>query len=233
MNRFLRIGLFAIGLGMLMMSVSATDANAQGPLTEILRRMDLSNKALQSLTASVTMVKTNTQLGLADTTVGTMSYLPKTAQHPMYIRIDWTKPLEEHMSVIGDKYELYRPRLQQVIRGKTDSAKNNAAAGGALGFISMSKDQLKTNYDLTYVDRELLNDGTKTSHIHLTPKMTTSYKSAELWVDDDGFPRQALITEKNNDTTNVLLSDIKKNLTINASIFTLKYDKGKVKVISN
>ena len=231
MNRFLRIGLFAIGLGIFMSSVSVTDTAAQGPLTEILRRMDLNNKALQSLTAKVTMVKTNTQLGIADTTSGNINYLPKTGGRPMYIRVDWTQPVEEQMSVIGNSYELYRPRLGQVIQGKTDSAKNNAAAGGALGFMSMSKEQLNANYERSYVDRELLADGTKTSHIHLTPKMAMSYQSAELWVDDDGFPRQALIAEKNNDTTKVLLSDIKKNLTLNASIFRLNYDRKKVRII--
>ena len=231
MNRFLRMGLMVIGMGVLISSVSVTDAKSQNILGEILRRMDLNNKSLQSLKADVTMVKTNTQLNVSDTTVGSTSYLPKKGGRVMYVRIDWTKPVEEQVSVIGDSYELYRPRLQQVIVGKTNSAKNNAAAGGALGFMSMSREQLKANYEVIYVDRELLSAGTKTSHIRLTPKTVSGYKLADLWVDDDGFPRQSMITEQNNDTTTVLLFNIQKNVTLIGSIFKLNYDKKKVKII--
>ncbi len=46
---------------------------------------------------------------------------------------------------------------------------------------------------------------------------------ADLWVDGDGIPRQARITENNNDTTTVLLSDIRRNETLKAEIFKLKY----------
>ena len=66
----------AIGLSVLISVVSVAETNAQ-VLNEILRRMDVNNKALQSLTASLTMVKTNTQLNVSDTTTGTTSYLPK------------------------------------------------------------------------------------------------------------------------------------------------------------
>lgn len=232
MSKFIRSGVFVIGLGLLISSVSVTEAKAQNILGEILRRMDLNNKSLQSLRADVSMTKYNAQLNITDPpTIGSTSYLPKTAKHVMYVRIDWTKPVEEQVSVIGDAYELYRPRLQQVIVGKANSSKNNASVGGALSFMSMSKSQLAANYDVIYVDREELGGGTKTSHIHLTPKTDTSYKSADLWVDDDGFPRQATITERNGDTSTVLLSNILKNVTLKAEIFKLNYDKKKVKVI--
>ena len=123
--------------------------------------------------------------------------------------------------MIGDKYELYRPRLNQIIEGRVDKAKNNAAAGGALGFMNMGRAQLKANYNVDLVGEENLKDGTLTWHLLLTPKAATSYKSADLWIDKDGTPRQARILEKNNDSTTVLLERIKKNITLNASIFKL------------
>ena len=230
MSKFIRSGLFVIWLGLLISSVSVTEAKSQNILGEILRRMDLNNKSLQSLKAKVTMTKYNPQLNVKDITEGSTSYLPKTDKHVMYVRIDWTTPVEEQVSVIGDAYELYRPRLQQVIVGKTNSSKNNASVGGALSFMSMSKSALAANYDVIYVDRENLAGETKTSHIHLTPKTATSYKSADLWVDDDGFPRQATITERNDDTTTVLLSNIQKNITLKASIFKLDYPKSVKKI---
>lgn len=199
------------------------EANGQGILSEILKRMDMYNKSLQSLQADVTMVKYNSQLGIPDTSVGSTSYLPKGKKTPMYVRIDWTKPVQEQMAVIGENYELFRPRLNQVIQGKVDKAKNNAAAGGALGFMNMGRDQLKANYNIEFVGEENLKDATHTWHLLLTPKVPTSYKSADLWVDQNGTPRQARITEKNNDTTTVLLENLKKNLTLNASIFKLNY----------
>jgi outer membrane lipoprotein-sorting protein len=96
--------------------------------------------------------------------------------------------------------------------------------------MNMSKEQLKTNYDVIYVGEEQISGGAKTWHIQLTPKAATSYKLADLWIDGDGVPRQAKITEKNNDTTTVLLSNIVRNETINASIFKLKYPNSVKKV---
>ena len=211
-------------------ALSASTAKAQ-VLTEVLRRMDINNKSLQSLRADVTMVKTNTQLGESDTTTGTTSYLPKSGNRVMYVRIDWTKPVEEQISVIGDSYELYRPRLNQVIQGKTNGTKTSASAGGALAFMSMSKEQLKANYDVTYLGEENISGGTTTWHLQLIPKSKTTYKQAELWVDKDGMPRQAKVTEQNNDTTTVLLANIRKNETIKGDTFRLAYDKKKVKII--
>lgn len=230
MNKVSRVGIIAICLGFFFSTVSVSEAKAQNILGEILSRLDKYNKSLQSLRADVTMVKHNPQLNVSDTMVGTTSYLPKTGKRVMYVRIDWTKPVEEKISVIGDDYELYRPRLNTVIRGKTQKAKNSASVGGALGFMNMSKDQLKANYDVIYIGEEQISGGFKTWHIQLTPKTATNYKLADLWIDGDGVPRQAKITEKNNDTTTVLLSNIVRNDTINASIFKLKYPNSVKKV---
>jgi outer membrane lipoprotein-sorting protein len=233
MKKVVRISIISACLGIVFSAVSVSESRAQGVLSEILRRMDVYNKSLQSLKADLTMVKTNTQLNISDTTTGSTSYLPKSAKtkNLMYVRIDWTKPVDEQISVIGDKYELYRPRLGQVIQGQTTKAKNNASVGGALGFMSMSKDQLKANYDVVYIGEEQISGGVKTWHLQLNPRTPTSYKTAELWVDADGTPRQAKITENNGDSTTVLISNIQKNATIKADIFKLAYDKKKVKII--
>lgn len=230
MNKVFRYSFLALGLALLVSSISVKQAHAQNVLGEILRRMDLNNKSLQSLRADVTMVKTNVQIGESDTTYGNTSYLPKTPKRGSYVRIDWTRPVEEQISVIGDTYELFRPHLNQVIVGKVEKAKNSAAAGGALGFMNMSKAQLQANYSAVFIGKENISGGIETAHIQLTPKVPTSYKLADLWVDADGMPRQAKITEQNNDTTTVLLSNIQKNVTLRADIFKLKYP-GSVKKI--
>jgi len=230
MRKALRYSFFVVSFGLLISSVSVKEVKAQNILGEILRRMDLNNKSLQSLRSEVTMVKTNVQINDSDTTYGNTSYLPKTAKRGTYVRIDWTRPVEEQISVIGDTYELYRPKLNQVIVGKVDKAKNGAAAGGALGFMNMSKAQLQTNYSVVYLGEEQISGGTRTWHIQLTPKVPTSYKLADLWVDSDGMPRQAKITEQNNDTTTVLLSNIQKNVSLDGKIFKLSYPSSVKKI---
>jgi outer membrane lipoprotein-sorting protein len=223
MNSLIRQSIILFSLA-LIFGVSASESNGQ-VLSEVLRRMDMYNKSLQSLQANVTMEKHNPQLNVTDTSVGTTSYLPKMGKQPMYVRIDWTKPAVEQIAVIGDRYELYRPRLKQVIRGTVDRTKNSAAAGGALGFMNMSRDQLRANYDIQLVGTESVKDGTLTWRLLLTPKVRTSYKTAELWVDKDGTPRQVKISEHNNDSTTVRLDDIRKNVTVKADIFKLRIPK--------
>jgi outer membrane lipoprotein-sorting protein len=209
------------------LSVSETSAQ---PIRAILKRMDEHNKSLTSLRADVTMVKHNPQLNVSDTSFGATSYLPASGKRGRYVRIDWTKPVQEHISVIGESYELYRPRLNQVIVGQVGKAKNNASVGGALSFMNMNKKQLEANYDIVYLGEEKISGGISTWRLQLTPTVATSYKIAELWVDADGMPRQAKIVEQNNDTTTVLLSNLKKNLTLNGSIFKLDYPKNAKKI---
>ena len=221
------VSAIAMGFGVL----STTTINAQGPKGQILNRMDAHYKGLSSLQCAVTMVKHNLQLDETDINEGSTTFLPAFGKRKMFVRLDWVKPLEEHIVVKDKNYELYTPRRGQIIVGTTDSS-NNPAAGGALAFLSMSKQQMTANYDIVVVsENEQIKDGTNTFHLLLTPKVATSYKTADLWVDVDGMPRQAKITERNNDTTTVLLTKIQKNVKVNVSIFTLDYDKKKVKVI--
>lgn len=224
MNKALRSIAATLAFALLAVVGLGTQAQAQhrGVLGEILHRMDEHNKSLVSLKADVQMDKLNAQLGETDTTTGTTSYLPKTAKRVMYVRINWTRPVEEQIVIIGDSYKLYRPRLGQVINGKVDSMKSNKnVPGNALAFMSMSQEQLKANYEVNYIGQE-----SNLWHIELVPKIKTSYKTAELWVDSNGMPTQAKIIEQNNDTTTVKLSNIQKNVSISASDFNLVLPKG-------
>src|SRR6476620_6268866 len=216
MNKAFRLGVVSVGIAIMLFFSTAPNAKAQGVLREILNRMDTMNKSLVSLKADVRMDKFEATLGDTDTSTGTTSYLPKTSKRVMYARIDWAKPAVENIVVIGDSYRLYRPRLNQVIEGKVDKAsKNSHVPGNALAFMSMSKAQLQDNYTVNYIGQETAN-GTLTWHLALVPKVKTSYKTAELWVDPNGMPIQSKIIEQNNDSTTIVLSNIQKNVTINA-----------------
>lgn len=210
----------------LCIGVFAGATPAQGPLGQILDRLDIHNKALSSVRSDVTMVKHNSQLGVSDTYLGSTSYVPKTAKKAkgrMYVRLDWTKPAVEQISIIGEDYKLYKPSINQVYIGKVASAKKGPSVSGPLAFMHMSKEQLRANYTTRYIGEEQISGGIKTWHLELIPKSPTSYKSADLWVDGDGMPRQAKIVEQNNDTTTILLTNIQKNIKIKPDIFKLKY----------
>lgn len=228
MRRVLRFGQVAILVAFFTGILAVSEIRAQGPLGQILNRMDTHYKALSSLQADLTMVKADPNLGAGgvDTVSGNINYLPKTAKRPMYVRLNWTKPSEEWMVVIGETFMTFRPRINEGYTGKADKTTKNNKAGGALAFISMSKEQLKANYDILFVAQEQISGGTETWHLQLTPKTPQSYKLAEMWVDGDGMPRQFKVTEKNNDTSTFLLTNLKKNLTINGNIFHLDIPKG-------
>ncbi|MBA3352814.1 MAG: outer-membrane lipoprotein carrier protein LolA [Blastocatellia bacterium] len=229
MNRVLRFLLPVIAIAFLF-SASATEVSAQDILRKILKRMDDNNKSLTSLKGNIKMSKFNAQLGENDLTEGDVSYLPGRSDKQIFVRIDWAKPVVEHLAIANGQYVLYRPRTKQAIVGKVDSAKGNSKSGGALAFMSMSKDQLSANYDVKYAGEETVSSGVNTFHLILTPKTATTYKSADLWVDANGMPVQAKIVEKNNDTSTILLSNIQRNATIKTGVFKISPPKD-VKIV--
>ena len=229
MNKYLRFILPTVAV-IFLFNAAATETPAQ-ILREILKRMDDNNKSLVSLKSSIKMNKLNPQLGENDLFEGDLNYLPGRSQKQIYVRIDWAKPVVEHLAIANGKYVLYKPRTKQAISGRVDSAKGNSKTGGALAFMTMSKAQLSANYDVRYAGEETVNSGVRAWHLVLTPKSATSYKSADLWVDANGMPVQAKIVERNNDVTTVLLSNIQRNATIKASVFDMKPLLKGVKII--
>lgn len=224
MKSLFRLSLTAIAFLFVFNIFAVTETKAQGVLGEVLKRMDTHNKSLTSLKANVAMDKFNSQLDEQDLYEGKATYLPQKGRNA-YVRIDWSKPVEESLVVVREEYMLYRPRLKQAIVGNVDKATGSGTSNGALSFINMSKAQLMANYTIIYIGQENLSGGTATWHIELTPKKATSYKKADLWVDANGMPLQMKVTEKNNDTTTVLLSKLEKNVTINPSVFVIKTPK--------
>lgn len=223
MKKILRYAFMAVAIASV---VSAGAAQAQ--ISEVLTRLDAYNKRLSTLQADVTMLKHNPQLRTTDTLIGTTILVQKCKSQKMCVRLDWKtengRPKQESVSVIADDYELYSGGSRnQVIYGKVNQAKGSPQAGSALAFMSMSKSQLKANYDIAYLGAVKLSNGRDAWHLELTPKAATSYKAAEIWVDTDGMPRQAKVIERNSDTTTVLLTNDVPNEKINLGVFKLNY----------
>lgn len=203
-----------------------TEVSAQGgKLGEILRRMDQHNKGLTTLRTKVTMGKQDTRLGDdPEIRTGTAIYVRRQGKDAM-VRIDWTQP-NESLAVADGKYTIYRPRLSMAYTGSVKKASTDTKGSSALAFMNMSKAELDANYTAAYLGEAKLSDGTDTIHIQLTPKQKATYKSAELWIDVDGMPRQSKIIEANDDITTVLLSGLEKNISLKASDFKISYPDG-------
>ncbi|MGI8639704.1 MAG: LolA family protein [Pyrinomonadaceae bacterium] len=227
MKTFLRLGLTAIALILFFNAFAVTETKAQTVLGEILKRMEINRTNLTSLRTNIMMVKYNPQIDTRDITEGTAVYLPAKGRDAL-VRIDWTKPVQETLAVVNKKYVIYTPRRRQAITGNASDAKGSGKANNLFAFISMSKNELKANFDIKYIGEEKISGGISTWHLEMTPKNAASYKfkSAEMWVDGNGMPLQIKITESNKDTTTVLLHNLQKNATIKASVFKVDLPKG-------
>jgi len=224
MSKFLRTGFIAIALTFVLSVLTVSETSAQRT-SEALKRMDAHFKALKSLKADVKMEKYNKQVTETDVYTGAIKYVPKSVNGKMYIRIDWEKPVEERMAVVGNEYLIYRVKQQQVYAGKTSGAKNNANASNALAFMSMSRKELADNFTYRDLGTETVAGGTQTIHLELTPKTAANYKMAHLWVDSNGMPVMIRIVENNDDTMTLLLSNLKKNEKLDGRDFTIDYPK--------
>ncbi len=226
MKTFLRLSLTAIALMLFFNAFATVETTAQNILPEILKRMEINRNSMASLRSSVTMVKYDSVLRVSDTTKGTTIYLPAKGRDAL-VRIDWTEPIKETLAVVNKKYVIYTPRRKQAITGNASEAKGPGKANNLFAFISMSKDELKANFNIKYLGEETIKSDIPTWHLEMTPKNPASYKfkSAEMWVDANGMPLQIKVTESNNDTTTVLLSNVEKNATIKAPDFQINLPK--------
>ena len=139
------------------------------------------------------------------------------------LRLEWTNPQHETLTVANGSYALYRPRLGTVIEGRTGSI--HGKDNDVLALLNMSASQLRTRFDDPEdVRPETLWGGVWTEHMKVTPKSTASYKYIELWIDKEGMPVQTKMVEKNDDSTTVRLSNVERNQTIPTDQFKQNLD---------
>ncbi len=198
-------------------------------MSSILNRLDKYKQNLKTLHANISMVKYNAQLRDEDKYQGVVFYIPGAAgSSSAFVRLEWTQPQHEILTVGNGLYSLYRPRLGTVIEGKTGSIKSQKD-GDVLALMNMSATQLRTKFgEFQDTREETLWGGVWTEHFKVTPKTAASYKYIELWVDKEGMPVQTKMVEKNDDSTTVRLLNVAKNQNIPMDTFKQKFD-GNVK----
>ena len=230
MRKFVTLGLIAMlafaALAVVPSQASPTVAAAPqgaGLVSSILNRMERNRRDMKSLRAGVWMQKFNAQIGDEDNFVGEVQYIPGAGRN-VSLRVDWRKPQNEILAVSNGEYTLFKPRMNMAYKGSSASAGKNNKVTNVLGFgLNVSKAELNSKFEPV----ELLGEGTLEAggaHVwwlKLTPKGNAGYKHAEIWVDDEGFPRQVRVIERNNDMTTVRLLNPQRNANVSQDAFKL------------
>jgi outer membrane lipoprotein-sorting protein len=222
------LALALLVIALVAVPVPRTDAQA-GLVSSIYSRMQRNQQSLKSLSADISMVKYNSQIKDSDEFYGTVKYIPVGGKSA-FVRLEWTKPQHEILTVSNGVYVFFRPRLNQAISGTTNSVKSSKD-NDVLALLNMSTTQLQTRFgEPQNFSKETLWGGVSTDHFKVVPKGAAGYNYIELWVDDSGMPVQTKMVEKNNDSTTVRLTNVAKNQIIDKGIFEQKLDPSVKKV---
>jgi outer membrane lipoprotein-sorting protein len=212
------------------LSIAPPSARAQGPgmISSILNKMDRNRRDMRSLRAAVHMQKYNAQLRFAEDQFGDVQYVAAQGRDAN-VRVDWRRPVVEHLAVTRGQYTLYRPRLGQAYQGATKTAgSSKGKAGGVIGLaLSMSGAQAKNQFNVELVgEGELYKGSPHVWWLKLTPRGRAEFQFAEIWVTDDGMPIQTRVTEKNGDATTVRLTNVQRNAAVPGSAFEIPLPAG-------
>lgn len=223
MKLFSRSGFSVIPLALFFCFFNVIEVKSQ-ILFHILDRMDAHQKSLSSIRTNVKMEKYSAQLDEYDISEGTAIY-QRFAGAQRAVRIDWSKPLTESLSLISDQFVIYRPKLNHALTGRVDKSKLSGSLAEELFFLNMPKKEIKKNFRIFYIGQENVG-GTPTWHLSFTPKNSAAYQSADLWVNGNGMPIQIQVLEQNKGKTTVRLTQFVKNTTIKLADFSIYLPKG-------
>src|SRR4051812_31004627 len=120
--------------------------NAQaGFVSSLYTRMQRNQQTLKTLSADISMAKYNSQIRDSDEFYGTVRYIPIGGKSA-FVRLEWTKPQHEVLTVANGVYVFYRPRLNQAITGTTNSIKSGKDTD-VLALLNMTTTQLRTRFN--------------------------------------------------------------------------------------
>lgn len=234
MKKLISSGLMIAFILSVLVIVTPTTINGQGAglVSSVLRRMETNRESLKTLRAGINVVKYNSQLGVEDKYAGVVIYVPGEGRQAS-VRIDWSSPRREVLTVTNNKYTIFRPTQGIAYTGDSRRMGKENKTGGLLEMMNMSRQQLEARFQpVKDVREETLWGGVGTIHLTLVPKGNAGYKYAEVWIDSAGMPVQTKIVEKNDDSTTMRLTGLEKNQKINQSDFDIKLDSS-VKIVKS
>lgn len=193
-------------------------------LTGILNKMETAHKQMKSLKAELIQEKINPQIGSKDSDYGTVIYKPAAGKDKGKLRIDYTKPGIKSLSVIGENFTFYEPKLNQAMKSTVNKATKGKAGANLVGLDGSLK-ALLNNYNIDYVGDAAVN-GQSTTILRLLPKNHGDYNSIDIWVAQSGLPVQWKMVERNGDYTVITLKNTQINMNIADSAFVISLPGG-------
>ena len=209
--------------------LATNQVGAADNVGNVIGRLERNYQTLNSLRSGISMNKYNAQTREGENYQGMLHLIPGKGRAAT-VRLDWTSPKKEILTLVGGNYVLYNERLNTAYVGKSASVKSGRA-GNATEMLNMSGTQLRARFNAADLGDENLWGNVGTSHLRLTPKAKASYRDAEVWVDASGMPVQSKINETNGDSTTIRLINVEKNAQFPTHIFNQDVDCKKVKCI--
>jgi outer membrane lipoprotein-sorting protein len=199
-------------------------------MSPVLMKMEQAGRNLKSLQAGVDQLKVDRTLGVKESSTGTLFY--KTAgPGNERVLLEYTSPIPETVSVVGDKVSIYQPKINQlyVTSRKAGASKNRSISFIGLGY-SEAASQLRERYDITILGDQEVN-GRNATQIQLDPKnKADGVQSLMIWVDHETWlPVKYYVMEKGSKTT-ITLTAMKPNVPIADDTFEISTPKN-VKVV--
>lgn len=227
MKRFISLAVIAALLTMTFGAYQTIEATtAPQLLTGVLSKMQAAHRNLRAMRASMVQQRRNPQIGSTETDYGTFIYKPG-SKGKSKLRIDYTKPDQKSVSVIGENLTFYQPRINQVFKSTlSKAAKGKTSSYSALVGLDSSLESLTRDYNVEYVKDELVA-GKQTTRLHLTPKGGSPFSRIELWVSNEFWlPVQYQMFERNGDSTLVKFTGIEINPNLADNLFNVNIPAG-------
>jgi outer membrane lipoprotein-sorting protein len=203
------------------------DANTKPQLlTGILNKMERAHEEMKSLKAEMVQQKTNSQIGITDTNFGAIIYKPAEGKSKGKLRIDYVKPTQDIIALVGENFTYYQPRINQALKSTLAKA-SKGRAGGYVGLFGLdsSLKSLVSTYNIDYLKDEEIN-GQPATVLRLTPKSNGQVASVDIWVLQNGLPSQWKVVERNGDLTIFTLKNLELNANIPDSAFNVNIPRG-------
>jgi outer membrane lipoprotein-sorting protein len=215
-----------VGMFLALSGAVRVDANTKPQLlTGILNKMESAHQQMKSLKAELVQQKTNPQIGSTDTDYGVVLYKPASGKDKGKLRIDYTRPSKDIVSVVGEAVTFYQPRINQVFRGTLNKVSKGKAGVNLVGLDGSLK-TLTANYNIEFVKDEAVN-GQMTTLLRLSPRSGGTYSVIDLWVNQQNWlPAQWKMVERNGDYTVITLKNTQVNANVTDAAFVVNIPSG-------
>ncbi len=217
MKRLVLAGLLFLIAALTVPSAAAGDS---AKLDRVLRKLNQLNKVLRTFQADIIQRKYLNIIQEYDELEKGKFYFKKETDG-IYLKKEIEEPRKTILLVTPREILVFYPKKNQAVRRKIDESQARYANFG----IGTSVDDLKSNFDITYLHDEV--EGKMVYHVLTlhpkSPKLKSYFKSLNLWIEaGTGIPARQRIEEPNGDYTDIQFRKIEINKKVKDKTFELK-----------